>query len=436
MLNNRFRLKERNTTMKTEILAGLTVFLTVAYIIIVNPMILKDAGVPFDQSFTATIAAAVIGTLFMAFFANYPVVIAPAMGLNAYFTYSVVGGHDIPYMVGFSAVFISGIIFLLISLTSLRTRLIQAIPDNLKHAIAAGIGLFIAFIGMRLSGIITDHETNLVTLGDFTEPGVALTLVGIAVTIALFALNVQGALFIGMLITGVFAWITGQLHFDQGVMSLPRLPEGILVYNPLTSIQDVVEYGLYSVVFSFLLVMLFDTTGAMLAILKQAGLLKNGRLERAGSAFAADSVGTIVGSMLGTSPTAATVESAAGVGAGGKTGIAGITVAVLFAAAAFFSPLIGSLSGVAAITAPSLIIVGCMMIRSVSEIQWNDFEEAFPAFLVIISMPLTSSIANGIALGFISYPVMKIARRKFKEVHPFVYIFALLFLVQLIFFAH
>ncbi|UNK18181.1 NCS2 family permease [Paenibacillus sp. N3/727] len=431
-----FKLKERNTTIKTEVLAGLTVFLTVAYIIIVNPMILKDAGVPFDQSFTATIAAAVIGTLFMALFANYPIVIAPAMGLNAYFTYSVIGGHDIPYMVGFSAVFISGIIFLLISLTSLRTKLIQAIPENLKHAIAAGIGLFIAFIGMRLSGIIADHETNLVTLGDFTEPGVALTLVGIAVTIALLALNFKGALFIGMIITGIIAWLTGQLHFDQGFISMPKLPEGILVYNPITSIGDVVEYGLYSVVFSFLLVMLFDTTGAMLAILKQAGLLKDGKLDRAGSAFAADSVGTIVGSMFGTSPTAATVESAAGVGAGGKTGLTGITVVVLFIAAAFFSPLIGSLSGVAAITAPSLIIVGCMMIRSVSDIEWNDFEEAFPAFLVIISMPLTSSIANGIALGFISYPVMKIAKRKFRDVHPFVYVFAVLFLIQLIFFAH
>ncbi|MGM1045485.1 putative MFS transporter, AGZA family, xanthine/uracil permease [Paenibacillus uliginis N3/975] len=431
-----FKLKERNTTIKTEVLAGLTVFLTVAYIIIVNPMILKDAGVPFDQSFTATIAAAVIGTLFMALFANYPIVIAPAMGLNAYFTYSVIGGHDIPYMVGFSAVFISGIIFLLISLTSLRTKLIQAIPENLKHAIAAGIGLFIAFIGMRLSGIIADHETNLVTLGDFTEPGVALTLVGIAVTIALLALNFKGALFLGMIITGIIAWLTGQLHFDQGFISMPKLPEGILVYNPITSIGDVIEYGLYSVVFSFLLVMLFDTTGAMLAILKQAGLLKDGKLDRAGSAFAADSVGTIVGSMFGTSPTAATVESAAGVGAGGKTGLTGITVVVLFIAAAFFSPLISSLSGVAAITAPSLIIVGCMMIRSVSDIEWNDFEEAFPAFLVIISMPLTSSIANGIALGFISYPVMKIAKRKFRDVHPFVYVFAVLFLIQLIFFAH
>ncbi|MBO2944700.1 NCS2 family permease [Paenibacillus sp. F411] len=436
MLNNRFRLKERNTTLKTEMVAGLTVFLTVAYIIIVNPMILKDAGVPFDQSFTATIAAAVIGTMFMAWFANYPVVIAPAMGLNAYFTYSVVGGHDIPYTVGFSAVFVSGIIFLLISMTSLRTRLIHAIPDNLKHAIAAGIGLFIAFIGMRLSGIIADHESNLVTLGDFTEPGVALTLTGIAITIALFALNVQGALFVGMILTGIIAWFTGQLHFDQGLVSLPRLPEGILVFNPVTSVQQVIEYGLYSVVFSFLLVMLFDTTGAMLAILKQAGLLREGRLEKAGSAFAADSVGTMVGSMLGTSPTAATVESAAGVGAGGKTGITGLTVAALFGVAAFFSPLIGSLSGVAAITAPSLIIVGCMMIRSVSDIEWNDFEEAFPAFLVIISMPLTSSIANGIALGFISYPVMKIAKRKFRDVHPFVYVFAVLFLVQLIFFAH
>ncbi|CAM2923425.1 NCS2 family permease [Paenibacillus sediminis] len=431
-----FQLKERNTTVRKEIVAGLTIFLTVAYIIIVNPMILKDAGVPFDQSFTATIIATVVGTLFMALFANYPIVIAPAMGLNAYFTYSVIGGHGISYAVGFSAVFISGIIFLLISLTSLRTRLIGAIPNNLKHAIAAGIGLFIAFIGMRLSGIITDHPTNLVALGNFRSPGVALTLVGIAITILLTALNVRGSLFVGMIITGVIAFFTGQLHFNQGIVSAPRLSEGIIVFNPITSIKDVIDYGLYSVVFSFLLVMLFDTTGAMLAILKQANLLKNGKIERGGSAFSADSVGTIVGSMLGTSPTAATVESAAGVGAGGKTGLTGLTVIVLFIIAAFFSPLISSLSSVAAITAPSLIIVGCLMMKSVSEIHWNDFEEAFPAFLVIISMPLTSSIANGIALGFISYPIMKIAKGKFREVHPFVYIFAVLFLIQLIFFAH
>ncbi|WP_409303363.1 NCS2 family permease [Peribacillus sp. SCS-155] len=430
-----FKLQQRNTSVRTEILAGLTTFLTLAYIVVVNPMILSDAGVPFDQAFTATIIATIAGTLFMAFFANYPIIIAPAMGLNAYFAYSVLGTHNIPYSIAFSAVFITGILFLILSLTSFRAKLIDAIPNNLKHAISAGIGLFITFIGLRLSGIVADHPSNLVALGNFKDPKVSLTLIGIAITITLMTLNIQGALFIGMVITGAIAFFSGQLHFNKGVVAAPRLPEGLVVFNPLTSINDIIEFGLYGVVFSFLLVMLFDTTGALLGIVRQAGLLKEGKLERAGSAFFADSIGTTIGAMFGTSPTAASVESSAGVGAGGKTGLTGITVAVLFLITAFFSPLIGAVSDVTAITAPSLIIVGSFMIRSVSEINWHDFDEAFPAFLVIVSMPLTSSIANGIALGFISYPIMKIAKRKFRDVHPLVYIFAILFLYQLIYLA-
>jgi AGZA family xanthine/uracil permease-like MFS transporter len=431
-----FKIRERNTDIKTEMLAGITTFLTLAYIIVVNPMILSDAGVPFQQGFTATIIAIVAGTLCMAFFANYPIVIGPSMGLNAYFAYSVISSHHISYAVGFSAVFLTGIIFLILSLTSFRTKLIEVIPENLKHAIAAGIGLFIAFIGLRLSGIVTDHPSNLVTLGDFTSPKVALTLVGLIITIALMVLNINGALFIGMILTGIIAYATGQLEFGKGIVSVPKLPEGIIVFNPIQSIGDVVHYGLYGVVFSFLLVMLFDTTGALLGIVKQAGLLKNNKMERSGSAFVADSIGTTVGAMFGTSPTAATIESSAGVGTGGKTGLTGITVVVLFIIAAFFSPLVSAVSNVAAITAPSLIIVGSFMIKSVSEINWNTFEEAFPAFLVIVSMPLTSSIANGIALGFIAYPIMKIVKRKFREVHPLIYVFAILFICQLTFLPH
>ncbi|MDM5340928.1 NCS2 family permease [Fictibacillus enclensis] len=430
-----FKLKERNTTIRTEFLAGITTFLTLAYIIVVNPMILKDAGVPFEQGFTATIIATVVGTLCMAFFANYPIIIGPSMGLNAYFAYSVISSHNISYAIGFSAVFVTGIIFLILSLTSFRAKLINAIPSNLKHAIAAGIGLFITFIGLRLSGIVADHPTNLVTLGDFSSPKVALTLIGIVITITLMTLNVQGALFIGMIITGIIAFFTGRLNFDKGFLSVPHLPEGVLVYNPIQSVADVIHYGLYSVVFSFLLVMLFDTTGALLGIVRQAGLLKNGKLDRAGSAFFSDSIGTAVGAMFGTSPTAATVESSAGVGTGGKTGLTGVTVVILFVIAAFFGPLVSAVSAVPAITAPSLIIVGSFMIKSISEIDWNDFDEAFPAFLVIVSMPLTSSIANGIALGFISYPIMKFAKGKIREVHPLVYVFAVLFLYQLIFLA-
>ncbi|CAK6479739.1 NCS2 family permease [Peribacillus castrilensis] len=429
-----FKLKERNSNIKTEVLAGLTTFLTLAYIIVVNPMILSDAGVPFDQAFTATIIAIIVGTLCMALLANYPIVIAPAMGLNAYFAYSVLGTHDISYTVAFSAVFVTGIIFILLSLTSFRSKLIEAIPNNLKHAISAGIGLFITFIGLRLSGVVTQHESNLVTLGSFRDPSVALTLVGLVITIVLIVRNVQGAIFIGMIVTAIIAFFTGQLEIS-GLVSTPSLPEGIIVANPITSIADVINYGLYGVVFSILLVMLFDTTGALLGIVRQAGLLKENKLEKSGSAFFADSVGTTVGAMFGTSPTAASVESSAGVGAGGKTGLTALVVAILFLITAFFSPLIGAVSNVAAITAPSLIIVGSMMIKSINEIDWTHFDESFPAFLVIVAMPLTSSIANGIALGFIAYPILKMARGKFREVHPFVYMFAVLFLYQLIFLA-
>ncbi|MEK4014509.1 NCS2 family permease [Peribacillus sp. FSL M8-0224] len=429
-----FKLKERNSNIKTEVLAGLTTFLTLAYIIVVNPMILSDAGVPFDQAFTATIIAIIVGTLCMALLANYPIVIAPAMGLNAYFAYSVLGTHDISYTVAFSAVFVTGIIFILLSLTSFRSKLIEAIPNNLKHAISAGIGLFITFIGLRLSGVVTQHESNLVTLGSFRDPSVALTLVGLVITIVLIVRNVQGAIFIGMIVTAIIAFFTGQLEIN-GLVSTPSLPEGIIVANPITSIADVINYGLYGVVFSILLVMLFDTTGALLGIVRQAGLLKENKLEKSGSAFFADSIGTTVGAMFGTSPTAASVESSAGVGAGGKTGLTALVVAILFLITAFFSPLIGAVSNVAAITAPSLIIVGSMMIKSINEIDWTHFDESFPAFLVIVAMPLTSSIANGIALGFIAYPILKMARGKFREVHPFVYLFAALFLYQLIFLA-
>lgn len=429
-----FKLKERNSNIKTEVLAGLTTFLTLAYIIVVNPMILSDAGVPFDQAFTATILAIIVGTLCMALLANYPIVIAPAMGLNAYFAYSVLGTHDISYTVAFSAVFVTGIIFILLSLTSFRSKLIEAIPNNLKHAISAGIGLFITFIGLRLSGVVTQHESNLVTLGSFRDPSVALTLVGLVITIVLIVRNVQGAIFIGMVVTAIIAFFTGQLEIN-GLVSTPSLPEGIIVANPITSIADVINYGLYGVVFSILLVMLFDTTGALLGIVRQAGLLKENKLEKSGSAFFADSIGTTVGAMFGTSPTAASVESSAGVGAGGKTGLTALVVAILFLITAFFSPLIGAVSNVAAITAPSLVIVGSMMIKSINEIDWTHFDESFPAFLVIVAMPLTSSIANGIALGFIAYPILKMARGKFREVHPFVYLFAVLFLYQLIFLA-
>jgi len=429
-----FNLKENQTSVKTEVLAGMTTFLTMVYIVVVNPIILSDAGVPFDQVFTATIIATVIGTLWMALSANYPIAIAPGMGLNAYFAYSVVGTNgDIPYSAAFSAVFIAGIIFIILSLTSFRKQLIETIPSSLKNGITAGIGLFIAFIGLRLTGIISDHPTNLVTLGDLHSPSVLLALTGLIITLILMSLNVHGALFIGMIVTGFIAYLTGQLSFENGFTSLPKLPEGIIVFNPLSAISDVIQYSLYTVVFSFLLVTIFDTTGTMIGVAKQAGLLKGNKMPRAKKALLSDSIAATVGAMFGTSPTSAYIESSSGVAAGGRTGLTAVVVALLFSLTAFFSPTVGSVSSVAAITAPALIIVGSLMMGAISEINWKELDEAFPSFLVILSMPLTSSIATGIALGFISYPILKLVKGKGKQIHPFLYIFAILFFYQLFF---
>lgn len=432
-----FELKANGTSLKTEVVAGATTFFTMAYIMVVNPLILSGAGVPFEQSFTATIIAAVIGTLLMGLVARYPIAVAPGMGLNAYFTYSVVQGHQgLTYIEAFSAVFVAGILFLLLSMTTLRSRLIEMIPPNLKHAITAGIGLFIAFIGLRMSGIITAHPDNLVALGDLHKPSAVLALVGLAVTLILLSRNVKGALFIGMILTGIIAYFSDMLSFSNGIMSMPSLPEGILVWNPVTAVGDVFSHSLYAVVFSFLLVTLFDTTGTVVGVAEQAGLMKDNKLPRSERAMFSDSIATVAGSMVGTSPTTAYIESAAGVGAGGRTGLTAVVVAALFAIAAFFGPLVGAVSGLSAITSPSLIVVGCLMLSNVRHIKWDDFDESFPAFLVILTMPLTSSIATGIALGFISYPLMKVVKGKFREVHPLMYIFAVLFVLQLVFVPH
>jgi AGZA family xanthine/uracil permease-like MFS transporter len=407
------------------------------YIVVVNPVILADAGVPFEQVFTATIISAVVGTLWMALFANYPIAIAPGMGLNAYFAYSVVGGgQNINYETAFAAVFIAGIIFVILSLTPFREKLIDAIPDNLKHGITAGIGLFIAFIGLRLTHIITAHPTNLVGLGDLRSPSALLAIVGLAITLILMVLRINGALFFGMIITGLIAFFTNQLSFDQGFVSLPSLPEGLIVGNPITALSDVIQHSLYAVVFSFILVTIFDTTGTMIGVANQAGLMKNGKFPRARQALLSDSVATSIGAMFGTSPTTAFIESTSGVAAGGRTGLTSLTVAILFILSAFFGPLVSAVSGISAITAPALIIVGSMMMGSIAKIKWNELDEAFPAFLVILSMPLTSSIATGIALGFISYPLLKIAKGKWREVHPLLYVFAVLFFYQLAFLPH
>jgi len=422
-----FKLQQNNTDIRTEIIAGMTTFLTMMYIVIVNPVILSAAGVPFDQVFMATIIAAVIGTVFMGIFANYPIAIAPGMGMNAYFA-SVVAAHGVSYQVVFGTVFLAGVIFILLSLTKLRETLIGAIPYSLKFGITSGIGLFVAFLGLKMSGIVVPNEDTMVGLGDLHDPVTLLTLVGLLITLALMTWNIKGALFLGMLITGVIGFFTGMLEYG-GITSMPPAP----VFFDI-DITGVFTHGLYTVVFAFLLVTIFDTTGTMIGVAEQAGFMKNGQMPRAKSALLADATATTVGSLFGTSPSSAYVESTSGVTAGGRTGLTSIVVAALFALSIFFKPIVEAIANLPAITAPALIIVGCFMMEGLARIDWKTFDEAFPAFAIILTMPLTSSIATGIAIGFITYPLMKLVSGKGKEVHWIIYVFGFIFLLQMMFF--
>ncbi|WP_078547834.1 NCS2 family permease [Litchfieldia alkalitelluris] len=422
-----FNLRELGTTVKTEIVAGVTTFLTMIYIIIVNPAILSAAGVPFDQVFIATIASAVIGTLIMALFAKHPIAIAPGMGMNAYFT-SVVATHGVSYQVVFGTVFLAGILFLLLSFTKFRETLIHSIPASLKYGITSGIGLFIAFIGLKSAGIVVPNPDTMVAFGDLHQPVTILTLVGLFLTLILIARKIKGAMFIGMLITAIVGYFMGLLEFD-GIVA----PPPSFVFFDL-DIAGVFSHGLYTVVFAFLLVTIFDTTGTMIGVAEQAGLMKNGKFPRARYALMADAVATTVGSTLGTSPSSAYIESSTGVAVGGRSGLTALVVAFLFLVALFFSPFVSAISSLSAMTAPILIIVGCYMMEGLAKVDWKTFDEAFPAFAIILTMPLTSSIATGIAIGFITYPLMKLVSGKAKEVHPILYVFGFIFILQMVFF--
>ncbi|HLR65351.1 MAG TPA: NCS2 family permease [Pseudogracilibacillus sp.] len=427
-MSNFFKLKENGTTVQTELLAGLTTFLTMAYIIIVNPSILSAAGVPFEQVFIATIASAVIGTLIMALWANHPIAIAPGMGMNAYFV-SVVMGQGVSYQAVFGAILFAGLIFLALTFTTFRERLIESIPPSLKFGITAGIGLFIAFLGIQMSGLVVPSEATMVTLGDLKDPATVLSIVGLFVTLILVVRNVKGAIFLGMVVTAIIGYFTGMLEVSK-VASLPPTP---VLFD--LSMTDVFSHGLYGVVLAYLLVTIFDTTGTMIGVAEQAGIMnKDGSFPRARAALTADAVATTVGASLGSTPSSAYIESSSGVAVGGRTGLTTVVVSALFIFALFFSPIVEAISNLSAITAPALIIVGSYMMFGLKNVKWNEFDEAFPTFAIILMMPLTSSIATGIAAGFITYPLLKVVNGKAKEVHPLIYVFCILFIIQLVFF--
>ena len=431
LLNSVFALDEHNTDVKTEVVAGLTTFMTMAYIIFVNPGIVSETGMPFQAVMIATAMSAAFATLCMALLANYPFALAPGMGLNAYFTYAVVLGMGFSWQEALGAVFVSGVLFLILTLTKVRQTIINSMPLTLKSSVSAGIGLFIAFIGMQNAGVVVNSDATLVTLGDLTNPSAILAIVGIIITGLLMAKDVKGSILIGIILTTILGMPFGITEIPSAIVEMPSFSTWAPVVLK-ADIMGALNKGILTIVFAFLFVDLFDTAGTLVGVSHQAGFLdEDGNLPKADRALLADSIGTIGGSMMGTPTVTTYVESASGVAQGGRTGLTGVVVALCFIASIFFSPIISIVP--AAATAPALIIVGAIMLENVTEIDWNNIAEALPGFVTIIAMPFTYSIATGISLGFILYPIMKFFHGEGDEVHWIIYILGALFIVKYIF---
>lgn len=429
-----FGFKEHGTSYRQEMVAGLTTFLAMAYILFVNPSILSATGMDSGAVFTATALAAAIGTLIMGVLANYPIALAPGMGLNAFFAFGVVLGMGIPWETALFGVFMSGIIFIIITVTKVRETIINSIPIELKHAAAAGIGLFIAFIGLKNAGIIVPNEATAVSLGHLTSGPTLLAIFGLVITVIFIARGYKGGIFYGMIITAVVGIITGIAPTPSGIIgSVPSLAPTFGVALSMENFQQLFSLNFIVVILTFLFVDFFDTAGTMYAVANQAGFIKDNKLPRAERALLADSSATSIGAILGTSTTTAYIESSAGVAAGGRTGFASVTTAFLFIVALFFSPLLVIFTGAPSVTAPALIIVGILMAASLSHIDWSKFELAVPAFLTVLTMPLAYSIADGIALGFIFYPITMVAKGRAKEVHPIMYVLFVIFVAYFMF---
>ncbi|HEV7370874.1 NCS2 family permease [Arenibaculum sp.] len=425
MLARYFKLAEHGTDVRTELLAGLTTFLTMAYIIFVNPSILAEAGMDRGAVFVATCLAAALGTAIMGLYANYPIALAPGMGLNAYFTYGVVLGLGYTWQVALGAVFISGVLFLVLSVLPVREAVVNAIPASLKLAISAGIGLFLGIIALNNAGIIAAHPATLVTLGDVTSVEAVLAALGFFVMVALTALGVPGAVIIAILGVAATGMLLGASEF-AGVFSAPPSLAPTFLQMDLAGAFTI---GLLAIVFAFLFVDLFDTAGTLVGVSSRAGLLdERGRLPRLRQALVADSTATAAGAALGTSTVTSYIESAAGTNAGGRTGLTAVTVALLFVLAIFFAPLAGSIPPYA--TAPALLFVACLMTRALTQVDWDDITEYAPAVITAIAMPLTFSIATGIGFGFITFTAVKLLTGRVRELGIAVPILAALFAVR------
>ncbi|HZG73605.1 MAG TPA: NCS2 family permease [Chondromyces sp.] len=438
-----FRFEELGTNYRREFIGGLTTFLSMAYILVVNPITLSLSTVPdlpdamrmdYGAVFVATALAAAIGTLLMGLIARYPIALAPGMGLNAFFAYTVVLTLGIPWQTALTGVLFSGLIFILLTLTGLREKIINSIPAELKYAVGAGIGLFITFVGFQNAGIIVNDDAVLVGLGDFTDGNTLLAIFGLILTVILMTKGVNGGIFIGMVITAIVGMTAGLIEAPKSLVgAIPSLEPtfGAAIEPIFQSPGEVFTLQLLVIVLTFLFVDFFDTAGTLVAVAGQAGLMKDNKLPRAGKALFADSCATVVGAILGTSTTTSFVESTAGVAAGARTGFASLITAAFFLLSLFFFPLLEVIT--APVTAPALIIVGALMVSSLGRIDWQRFEIAVPAFLTIIAMPLTYSIATGIAIGFIFYPITMLVKGRGKEIHPIMYVLFVIFVLYFIF---
>lgn len=428
MLTSYFKLKELGSDVRTELLAGLTTFLTMAYIIFVNPQILSAAGMDHGAVFVATCVAAAIGSAIMGLYANYPIAQAPGMGLNAYFAFTVVGQMGYSWQVALGAVFLSGILFIILSVLPVREAVVNAIPRTLKLAISAGIGLFLAIIALENAGLIKAHPVTLVTMGDLTQAPPALAAIGFILLCALAARKVTGAVILTILAVAVVGMGIGASPFNGQIVSLPPDPSPTFLAMDL---QGAFSVGLITVVFAFFFVDLFDTAGTLIGVSHRAGLLdKDGKLPRLKRALFADAAATTVGAALGTSTVTSYIESAAGTNVGGRSGLTAVTVALLFLACLFFAPLAANIPAYA--TAPALLYIACLMARGLTEVDWEDVTDYAPAVMTAIAMPLTYSIAHGIAVGFITYAGIKILAGRWRDVGPVVAVLAGLFLLKFI----
>ncbi|AXY57060.1 NCS2 family permease [Acinetobacter chinensis] len=424
LLERLFKLSENKTTFRTEVLAGLTTFLTMCYIIIVNPLILSETGMDHGAVFVATCLAAAIGCFVMGIVANYPIALAPGMGLNAYFTYSVCMGMGVEWQVALAAVFVSGLVFIAISMFKIREAIVNAIPMSLKFAIGGGIGLFLALVALKNAGIIVDNPATLVGLGDLKDPKVILALLGFFMVVVMHHYKIRGAIIISILAITAVSTLLGINEFKGVVGEIPSIAPTFMQMD----FTGLFEASLIGVIFVFFLVDLFDSTGTLVGVSHRAGLLKDGKLPRLKKALFADSSAIVAGAALGTSSTTPYIESSAGVAAGGRTGLTAVVVGILFIACLFLAPLAQSVPGFA--TAPALLFVGVLMLQGITNIEWDDITEAVPAFMTIVFMPFTYSIADGIAMGFISYALVKLLTGKAATVPYMVWIIAVLWVIK------